>query len=89
MVSKPKTEILKIKQFGYVISAVLLVLSNIALINESPSTPFIFIVTMYFLTASLWAPRLIKVFYTSFGKYLFKNNNNQNKQTDTDHFSRN
>jgi hypothetical protein len=85
MKSKQK-EILNIKRFGYVVSAILLILANIGLVNEWSVTPIIFIFTMYFLTGSLWAPNLIRIFYTHFGKYLFREDNSQPNK---DRFSKN
>ncbi len=86
---KQKENNLNIKRFGYIISAVLLVLSNLGIVFEWAFTPIIFIFTMYFLTASLWAPRLIRVFYNSFGKYIFRENTNQKTKSVDDHFSKN
>ena len=57
---------LNIKRFGYVVSAFLLFFSNVALIKNWPVTPYLFLVTMYFLTGSLWMPVLVKPFYTLF-----------------------
>ncbi len=89
MGNQKKNEILAIKRFGYVISTILLILSNIALINEWHSTPFIFIITMYFLTGSLWGSAIIKPFYTLFGKYLVKPTDSSNSKGDRDIFSDN
>jgi hypothetical protein len=85
---KPEDKDIHVKRFGYVVSAILLVISNIALVNESAYTPILFILTMYFLTGSLWGPGLIRVFYNLFGKQLFKDESGQPK-SDTDHFSKN
>lgn len=84
-----KDDSLNVKRFGYVISAILLVLSNVGLANEWAFTPLIFIFTMYFLTGSLWAPGLIRIFYSSFGKYMSREKKNQQSKSGTDHFSKN
>ena len=63
-----------VKQFGYVVSAILLVCSGIGMIAEWLYTPLLVLFTMYFLTGSLWIPALIKPFYSLFGKYFFKLN---------------
>lgn len=84
-----KMEILSVKRFGYVISAVLLLLSNISLFNKWPATPIIFLVTMYFLTGSLWIPAIIKPFYRLFGKYLIKPTDTSKPEIDKDVFSNN
>ncbi|KAA3611232.1 MAG: hypothetical protein D8M58_14770 [Calditrichaeota bacterium] len=89
MSSKQPNETAKIKQFGYVVSAVLLIISNIGLINEWPYTPIFFILMMYFLTGSLWGPGLIRIFYNIFGKHFFKNENEGENKPGSDHFSKN
>ena len=68
MNAKQKEEILYTKRFGYVISAIGVIISNISLINNWPITPVLFLITMYFLTGALWAPFLIKPIYQFFGK---------------------
>lgn len=68
---------LYIKRFGYVISALFIVVSNISLIKNWPATPWLFLVTMYLLTGALWAPSLIKPFYNLFGKNLFKGSDDE------------
>jgi len=54
---------LPIKQFGYAISAILIIVSTISMMKNWIVTPWLFLVTMYFLTGSLWIPVLIKPFY--------------------------
>ncbi|MEJ2544917.1 MAG: hypothetical protein P8Y99_12695 [Calditrichaceae bacterium] len=54
---------LPVKYFGYVISAILIVISTISMMNNWTATPWLFLITMYFLTGSLWIPVLIKPFY--------------------------
>jgi len=76
-----------ITRFGYIVSAIFLVISNIALINEWPTIPIWFIITMYFLTGSLWAPKLIKPFYGLIGKYIIKES--KDKDDITDSFNKN
>jgi hypothetical protein len=83
------SEEIKIKRFGYIISAVLLVLSNIALLNEWNTTPIIFLVTMYFLTGTLWVLSLIKPFYVLCDTYILKKIQKDRTGIDTDKFSKN
>ena len=84
MMDEHKPENLNIKRFGYVISALLLIISNISLISNWPSTPILFLITMYFLTGALWAPFLIKPFYQLFGKNLFKNTDDNEQLNNSD-----
>ena len=87
---KQTSDILNIKRFGYVISALLIIASNISLIKNWNATPILFLITMYFLTGALWAPFLIKPFYKLFGKRLFKNQNGDEQSKDSnDLFSKN
>lgn len=88
MNDEQKKEILFIKRFGYVISAVFVIISNISLINKWPITPILFLITMYFLTGALWAPFLIKPFYLFFGKPFSKKTDNQSDNS-KDIFSEN
>ena len=53
----------KIKQTGYLISAVGIIASNVGLVKNWPFTPLLVLITMYFLAGSLWFPILIKPFY--------------------------
>jgi hypothetical protein len=78
-----------VKRFGYLLSAIFLVLTNIALIYEWPSIPYLTLVTMYFLTASLWFPKLINPLYKLFGKYIIKEIKSDEKHINPDHFSEN
>jgi len=88
MTDKQQKEILDIKRFGYVISALLLIIANISLINKWPATPILFLITMYFLTGALWLPALIKPFYLIFKKHFIKDSDNQSS-TSKDIFSKN
>ena len=63
-----------VKRFGYLLSAIFLILANLSLIFKWPATPWLFIITMYLLTGSLWIPLLIKPLYIIFGKYVVKDN---------------
>jgi hypothetical protein len=74
---KQQQEILNIKRFGYIISALLIIVSNISLIDQWPVAPLLFLITMYFLTGALWIPGLIKPFYKLFVK-------NQGEDSDED-----
>lgn len=66
---KTTKENLPVKQFGYVISAILVIISTISMMNKWLATPWLFLITMYFLTGSLWIPILIKPFYVLFYKF--------------------
>ncbi len=61
-----------IKRFGYLLSALLIIITSIGVISNWSAVPWLFLVTMYFLTGSLWIPVLIKPFYKLFGKYIVK-----------------
>lgn len=63
---------LPVKRFGYLLSALLVVLSNIGLVEAWPATPWLFLITMYFLTGSLWIPALIRPFYKLIGRHIIK-----------------
>ena len=90
MSNKQKNDMLQIKRFGYVLSALFIVISNISLINNWSFTPVLFLITMYFLTGALWAPSLIKPFYQLFGKNLKKNSSSEDKsESSKDLFSKN
>jgi len=65
-----KRKDLPVKRFGYILSALFVIASNVSLYNNWMLTPWLFLVTMYLLTGSLWAPALIRPFYKLFGKYL-------------------
>ena len=70
-----------IKRFGYLLSAVFMILTSIGLLTEWAATPWLFLFTMYLLTGCLWMPVLIKPFYRLFGKYIVKpEENNPNKE---------
>ena len=72
MNEKKNDDNLSTKRFGYVVSSLLLIISNISLIANWAITPILFLITMYFLTAALWIPSLIRPFYKMFEKYLDK-----------------
>ncbi len=63
---------LPIKQFGYLLSALFLVLAVIGMVTKWLYTPWLVLIIMYFLTGSLWIPVLIKPLYNLFGKYIIK-----------------
>ena len=69
---KATRENIHIRRFGYLISAVFLIITGISGMARWPATPWLFLVTMYLLTGSLWIPALIKPFYRLFGKYIIK-----------------
>ena len=60
----------KIKHFGYIVSAVGIVLANVGMIRHWSFTPIIVLITMYFLGGSIWFPKLIKPFYLLYIKIL-------------------
>ncbi len=78
-----------VKRFGYLFSAIFLVLANIGLISNWGSTPLLFLVTMYLLTGSLWIPGLVRPLYKLFGKYIVKPVENDEKKADDSTFSAN
>ncbi len=63
---------LAVKRFGYLLSAIFLILTNIGLVAKWSLMPLFFLITMYCLTASLWFPVLIKPLYQVIGKYIIK-----------------
>jgi hypothetical protein len=65
-------ENLPIKRFGYLISALLIIISTISMAMNWAATPWLFLITMYFLTGSLWVLILIKPFYLLFAKIFLK-----------------
>lgn len=65
-----------VKRFGYLLSAVFLMATVIAMAVESALLPWIFLGTMYTLSGTLWMPVLIKPFYSLFGKYLIPSSGN-------------
>lgn len=67
---KTTEENIAVKRFGYLFSALFLCASVVAMVAESACFPWLFLVTMYFLSASLWLPVLIRPLYSLFGKYL-------------------
>ena len=63
---KPTQENRAVKHFGYILSALFLSATGIASLGHSSLTPWLFLITMYLLTGSLWLPVLIKPFYKGF-----------------------
>lgn len=68
---------LPVKRFGYLISALFLIVAVIAMINQWSITPPLFLLTMYLLTGSLWIPSLVRPLYQLFGKYIIKPNEDE------------
>jgi len=66
-ISKP--EDVPVRRFGYVISAIILVVSVVALVKNWPSLPLLVLAMMYFLTGALWIPVLVKPFFLLLGPY--------------------
>ena len=60
---KTTKENMPIKRFGYLVSAACIIISTISMVNNWNATPWLVIITMYFLTGSLWIPVIIKPFY--------------------------
>jgi len=73
---------LAVKQFGYLLSALFLLISVTGMVLEWLYTPWLALITMYFLTGSLWIPSLIKPFYTIIGRYIIKPDSNKNEHID-------
>ncbi|MGD9898970.1 MAG: hypothetical protein AB7T22_07570 [Calditrichaceae bacterium] len=86
---KTSKENLPIKRFGYMISAIFLILANIGLYKNWSATPWLFLLTMYFLTGSLWVTALIKPFYSLLGKYFIKDDKSTSEEKDDSFFSEN
>ena len=86
---KATRENLPVKRFGYLVSAILLVLANISLISGWGVTPILFLLTMYFLTGSLWIPILVRPFYILIGKYIVKPTENTRDEANSSKFSKN
>ncbi len=55
-----------IKRFGYVLSLIFIVISNVGMALEWWFSGWLYLLTMYFLTGSLWMPILIAPFYRLF-----------------------
>ncbi len=84
-------ENLPIKRFGYLISAIIMIIAVIAYINKWPSTPLWALITFYLLTGSLWVPVLIKPLYNLIGplqKYFIFDDENEKEKGD-DFFNKN
>ena len=62
---------IQLKQFGYILSAIFLILTVVAMVLDSRLLPWLFIITLYILSGSMWMPVLIKPFYSLIGKYMF------------------
>ena len=60
---KSTKELAPLKRFGYIFSAALIIFSTISMMNNWIITPWLVLLTLYFLTGSLWIPVLIKPFY--------------------------
>ncbi|GEM_PF-6270037 len=69
---KVTKENLPIKRFGYLVAGILVLFTGIGTLAEWSFVPYLFLITMYFLTGCLWIPALIKPFYRLFGKYIIK-----------------
>ena len=69
---KTTTTNLAVKQFGYLLSALLLLAAVTGMVFEWTFTPWLVLITMYFLTGSLWIPSLIKPFYALMGRHIIK-----------------
>lgn len=78
---------LSVKHFGYVVSAILVIVSTVSMMNNWIVTPWLFLITMYFLTGSLWIPVLIRPFYLLWSKLRIVKK--QSKKEDNSFFSSN
>ena len=64
-----------VKRFGYVLSLIFVLLSNAGLVLNWWFTGWLYLLSIYFLTGSLWIPQMIKPFYYIFEwfkKYIKK-----------------
>ena len=86
---KSTRENIPVKRFGYLVSAIFLVLANIGLISNWSATPILFLITMYFLTGSLWITALVRPFYKLVGKYIVKPSEHTRDGEDSSKFSKN
>ncbi len=59
-----------VQRFGYIISGILMLISGIGVLVKWVWSPLVFLVTMYVLTGSLWAPQLIRPLYDRFGQKI-------------------
>jgi len=57
-----------IQRFVYVISAVFMLATGATVLMRWVYSPLLFLLTMYLLTGSLWAPQLIRPLYDRFGR---------------------
>ncbi|HED11843.1 MAG TPA: hypothetical protein ENJ10_14230 [Caldithrix abyssi] len=86
---RPEEKDLAVKRFGYLLSLAAMVIANVGIVNEWPSTPIWFLVTMYLLLGSMWMPQLIRPFYRWFGHYIVKPDDISDKKPPDDLFNRN
>ncbi len=61
-----------IKRVGYILSLFFIVISNVGLVLNWWFTGWLYLLTMYFLTGSLWIPKLIYPFYLIYIKLTGK-----------------
>jgi len=79
-----------VQRFGYIISAVLMLLTGLGVILQWVYSPLVFLLTMYLLTGSLWAPQLIRPLYDRFGyKLVSRNLDEETKEPDDKFFNDN
>ncbi len=52
-----------VKRFGYVVSLIFIVLSNVGLVLNWWITGWLYLITMFFLTGSLWVPQMLNPIY--------------------------
>jgi uncharacterized membrane protein len=52
-----------VKRFGYILSLIFIIIANIGLVLNWRFTGWLYLITMYVLTGSLWAPKLIFPFF--------------------------
>ncbi len=57
-----------IQRFGYIISALFMLATGVGVLLRWVYSPLVFLLTMYLLTGSLWAPQLIRPLYDRFGR---------------------
>jgi hypothetical protein len=80
---------MQLKQFGYIISAIIIILTVISEYSGWTSTPWLYILCLYFLTGSLWITALIRPFYSLFISLFRKTGADDKNSEIKDKFSKN
>ncbi len=85
----PGGQDLPVKRFGYLLSLATMIIANVGIVKEWPSTPIWFLLTMYLLLGSMWMPNLIRPFYKWFGHYIVKPEKEPVSKSPEDLFNKN